>query len=455
MSSGTEEIYATDRSLANSTSLVFSDDATSDEETTHSYRQNKKRGIVLTPPDEKLNNCEKRLRLYLEQGKVEKAFNEVIKLVPLRRLVFGDRHWKYAEAFLKLAKSYLEYKQYLTQAVTKAERARDLMLSCNSPASNQKIPFTRCLVETYLVLGKSLGSSHKHKEAESALIKSWQALKSLEKQSSSIQIPTPSSVAVLLDLKFEIKYTLSCIYIATKNIDKAVASLNILVDELVKISDKDERLMKTYTQLMKAENARSKSTVNYELVIEFATKAHNISTSNHPLHSMEVASTAFALGRAYSSLDSEKTLSAAETYLKEAQDAYVSSCGDNHEKTLRVQDALNKIWMRNGREDDAIKALKASLPKKRETFGECSSQVAESLKLIGGIYLSKGDLTKAVYFLKQSLTIERELHGPQHSKTNATRKMLSQVENNPGFSKSSKAKLNERPKFTSTIKSSR
>lgn len=456
MSSDSEDDYATDRSLANSTSLVFSDDATSGEDGPHSHRRKKHAGShALAPPDEKLNMCEKQLNSCIEQGKSEKAFNLLIKLVPLRRLVFGDRHWKYAEAFTKLAKSYLDYKQYPTQAFTKAERAKDLILSCDSPASNQKIPFTRCLVETYLVLGKSLGSNHKYKEAESALMKSWQALKSLSKQMSSIQIPTATSAAALMDIKFEIKHALSSIYIATKDIDKAVSSLNFLVDELSKISDKDERLIQTYSQLGKAEKARPKSQVNHELVIEYALKAHNISTSNHPLHSVEVANTAFALGRAYSILDSEKTLNTGEIYLKEAKTAYVSSYGSKHEKTQQVQDALNKIWMRNGQEDDAMKALKGSLPVKRETFGECSSQVAESLKLIGGIYLSKGEIPKAVQFLKQSLTIEQELYGSQHSKTKATEKMLSQVEQIPGSNKSGKAKLNERPKFTSTIKSSR
>lgn len=459
-----EELYTTDRSLSKSMSLSFSDSTRTessddgyDNETrsSTSSRSKNSKSRALAPPEKKLETCERKLKSFHESRDTENAFSELIQLVPLRRLVFGERHWKYAEAHSKLAEGYLEYKQYKTQAVNHAEKAKTLILTCDSPGANEKSLFTKCVVELYLVLGKALTfQGQKYKDAENALTKSWQVMKNLDKQTSSIQIPSINAISVSIDLKYKIKCAFADVYIATKEIDKAISALNDLVELITKnSSENDERLVTIYSKMMKAERTRKKSQVNHEMIIEYALKAHDVSSACHALNSIEVADTAFALGKSYASIDSDKTLSAAETYFNEALKVYQTSCGAKNPKTLQVQDALAKIWMREGKDDEVIKALKSSLPKKCDAYGECSSQVAETHKLIAGIFLTKGDLSNAHKYLNQCLNVEQELYGLQHWKTNNTKKMIAQLEDNPKFTKSSKAKLAERPKFQSTIKS--
>ncbi|XP_039258223.2 tetratricopeptide repeat protein 23-like [Styela clava] len=413
----------------------------------------KKKKDELLPPEEKLRKCERRIKSYLDAQEQENAFEEILKLAPLVKLVYGEQDWRYADACNKLAKGYLDVRGLGLQAVKHAELAKCLILSCNTPqGTTEKNLFIKCIVEVYLCLGRALCQmGGKYKDAENSLLKSWQVLKSINKQSSTIQIPTSSANDD--DLKKQIKLALADVYIASKQADKAVSALNFAIKIISeKNSGKDEKLVPIYEKLVKAEKSRKKSEINYETVVEYRLKAHEISSDCHALNSTEVADTALFLGRAYADIDSIQAQKAAETYFNEAFSAYKSCLENNHPKTLKVEDELARVLMRTEREDEAVKALKKSIAVKAEVFGECSSQVANTNKLIGSVYLSQGDVLNAHKFLNKCLVIETELHGAQHWKTKATTNTISLVQQHPAFSKSKTAKLKERPNFSSTIK---
>ena len=52
---------------------------------------------------------------------------------------------------------------------------------------------------------------------------------------------------------------------------------------------------------------------------------------------------------------------------------------------------------------EGIDLLKTSLESKKEVYGDLSEEVADSWKLIGSTYLSKGDMEKALRALKKVL----------------------------------------------------
>lgn len=101
-----------------------------------------------------------------------------------------------------------------------------------------------------------------------------------------------------------------------------------------------------------------------------------------------------------------------------------------------------------------MKKLKESVAIKADVFGECSSQVASTHKLIGGVLLSQGDLGKAHARLQKCLDIEDQLYGARHYKSKSTRDTMALIEQNSSFAKNSDDKLKGRPKFMTTIKSS-
>lgn len=464
------DLYSTDGSLSKSTTLSLSEfsndhafsshdslaETGSDDTPSKGKRKRRKKKTELIPPEEKLFKCEKRVRQYIDMKDNENAFNETLKLAPLVRLVYSEQDWKYADACIKLSKAYLDFRKLGPQAVKHAELAKSLILSCNTPqGSAEKNSFIRCIVEVYLCLGRSLTLvGEKYKEAENALLKSWQVLKSIKQ--SSIEMPLPSVNKHTDVSKKEIKLALADLYIATKQIDKAVSSLTYVVNMITeKGSDKDENLIPLYGKLAKTEKMKKKSSINYDTIVEFRLKAHEISSNCHDPNSIEVADTALALGRAYANIDSEQTQNAAETYFIEAQSAYKNCLGDEDPKTLKVGDELARVWMRTDREEKALKALEKSINVKAEVLGECSGEVANTHKLIGGVYLSQGEVVKAHKYLSKCLVIETELYGSQHWKTNSTRDTITVVQKHPAFAKSKEAKLKERPNFTSTIKSKR
>uniref|UniRef100_A0AAQ4PP37 Tetratricopeptide repeat domain 23 n=1 Tax=Gasterosteus aculeatus aculeatus TaxID=481459 RepID=A0AAQ4PP37_GASAC len=71
-----------------------------------------------------------------------------------------------------------------------------------------------------------------------------------------------------------------------------------------------------------------------------------------------------------------------------------------------------------------VEIQKASLAKKRTTFGDLSAEVADTLLLIGSVEMSEGRLKPAHRTMSKCLEIQSLLYGPQHKKTKATQKAV-------------------------------
>lgn len=122
------------------------------------------------------------------------------------------------------------------------------------------------------------------------------------------------------------------------------------------------------------------------------------------------------------------------------------------------------IEQAQGRLDAAIEHLSkacvelqgASLPLKRETFGDLSPEVADTLQLMGGVEMSRGLVVEAHRSLRKCLQIQSILYGPKHKTTRATQNTVDMLAQAPEVAgrHGTDGKVKTRPPFCAVLSSS-
>lgn len=118
----------------------------------------------------------------------------------------------------------------------------------------------------------------------------------------------------------------------------------------------------------------------------------------------------------------------AEAPLTEALRIYTAIGGPEHKQALAMQEELIKLMIRIERYSDAVRLLKATLSLKCFTYGDRSSEVADTHQLLGNVRLIQGKLNIAIKHLKQARDIFSSRHGPAHIKTTRAAETLASIE---------------------------
>ncbi|KAL4216786.1 TeTratriCopeptide repeat [Mactra antiquata] len=71
---------------------------------------NGKRAVNMTPPDKLFEKANRMAKKFSASKKGDKAIQERVKALALARIVYGNAHWRLAEAHVNLAEDYLELK---------------------------------------------------------------------------------------------------------------------------------------------------------------------------------------------------------------------------------------------------------------------------------------------------------------------------------------------------------
>ncbi|CAB1323216.1 unnamed protein product [Coregonus sp. 'balchen'] len=178
--------------------------------------------------------------------------------------------------------------------------------------------------------------------------------------------------------------------------------------------------------------------------IEHLSKAHAIALSQSP-GGLDGAHIAHSLALAYSTVAEPHHNDSAAHYYEESLSTYRSSLGPQATVTLNLQDDYCRFLLLTGQQERCVEIQRESLALKRETFGDLSPEVADTLQLIGGVEMTQG----------QCLDIQSVLYGPQHKKTRATQKtvdMLAQAPEVAGRQRR-EGSLKTRPPFCAVLPS--
>ncbi|XP_069758337.1 tetratricopeptide repeat protein 23 [Narcine bancroftii] len=359
---------------------------------------------VTVLPEDKLAQAEQRAKMYCAIREEVPAVQELMRCVALARISFGDFHWRMARAHINLAEGYLELKGQTLQAKQHCNKAKDIMYAnTQHPESEEeRREILRCLITMFLTLGRALMGLENLKEAEQSLLKSEKVVHELR------QVEEETQETRQVDTK--INLSLGRLHMKERRWDKAVASYQKAL-WLVQLDEGEKSMVcvSIYQDLAAAELARS----GHDVSLQYLLQAHSIVLTNAP-SAEEEGKITLALAEAYTSADrAEDHADTAELYYKKSLQCYQATLGPEHPSSLSVLDSYSRFLIMNKNYLAASKLLQGSLPAKRSSFGDFSTEVEEAYRLLGGIELAQGHQKLAFRKFKKgkgnSLDLSRKL----------------------------------------------
>uniref|UniRef100_A0A4W2EBN5 Tetratricopeptide repeat domain 23 like n=1 Tax=Bos indicus x Bos taurus TaxID=30522 RepID=A0A4W2EBN5_BOBOX len=109
----------------------------------------------MSHPREKLAQSQKKIAQLIKGKKNIEANKELIRCVTLSRIIFGEEHWKCAQALATLAYGYLTLRGLPAQAKKHAESAKNVLLTWKGTTTSDKEE--KQILETLVMLYYTLG----------------------------------------------------------------------------------------------------------------------------------------------------------------------------------------------------------------------------------------------------------------------------------------------------------
>ena len=398
-------------------------------------------------PTHLLKVARREARELYKKGDLELAVKERVRCLAYTRLIYGDGHWKLAKAHGKLAEAYLKRKGYYQQALLHATHGRDELLQgeadeyrSNRLSHSNEVLGVMELV--YFVMGKAnlaLGEAKKAEQAfKKAEISSKERLKFLESGQIS-------------EMSVKIMGTLAQVYMKLKKFDQAVEYSEKALKQAKRIYGKtDKELIPLYQGLAKAYQVGDG---DKRKGVELFEKCHKLAEENYGEGSVELADVLFSTALACQNSDSEYRVNQTQGYFVKCLDIYHERYGADHKKTIKVQEELCRLHLRNGEQDEAAAIILKIIPSKMIVYGDPSTSLADAYQLLGTIRLTQGKTDKALKHLTKSQSMFACVLGSNHKKTTQVTETLELVKKTPaaGRCQSSSEKLRDRPKFNGTV----
>ncbi|XP_051784236.1 tetratricopeptide repeat protein 23-like isoform X1 [Erpetoichthys calabaricus] len=408
-----EDITDTDRSTVQSRSAR--------SESLVGAETKKQRGILSTPED-KLLTAQAQSEDLIANNKISKAMRELIRCVALSRLVYGDGHWRFAEAIAKLAFGYLLQGLHF-QAKQHAESARNIMLTgVHLPESQtEKGKVLEALLTTYYSLGTAYLLQKSVREAHQNLLKAENILDELQSLRGMQHLP-------IMITEKDVNLSLGRVAILQNKPASAITFFEKAATYVKACKGEDSlELIIIYQEMGKAEQMRAR----HEEAVEHLLQAYSITVANNTDDSEEAANAALLLAKSYAATKKLKYNEFAEKYFNESINKYQAAFGEENPEAFKPVDEFSNWLIQTGRSQESYDLLNSTLSFRIEAFGDYSESVAETYNVMASIVLTDGDMKKAYKLLSKCLEIQTILFGSQHRKTKQTQEMLDMLQKSP------------------------
>ncbi|XP_072272678.1 tetratricopeptide repeat protein 23-like [Pyxicephalus adspersus] len=367
-------------------------------------------------PMDKLTKAEMRVEQFIKDREFLTAHKELIRCVALCRIIYGDGHWRLAEAFANLAYGYLTYRGLPAQAKQHAESAKSILLRGVEIAksSEEKTGILGTLVTIYYTLGMVYLQQNNGREAYVSL----QKVEKITEDLSELQGKTPVTGKIS---EKDIALALGRACLIQNKFSSAINYFE-RAEELVVSCDGDSspELISIYRDMAKCEQKRKR----HDQAIQHLLQAHSICQSVYKPLSVEAAQTGLLLAKGYTASGSSDYSELAEKFFTESLSMYRVVLGPDDPETLIACVEFSKWLIQSGNTQEAYKLL-------HEAVGietEYNETVAEMLSIMGSICLADGKISKGYRLLKKCLEIQVAVYGSQHSKSRETQNLLSTLQ---------------------------
>ncbi|KAG7523028.1 tetratricopeptide repeat protein 23-like isoform X2 [Solea senegalensis] len=381
-----------------------------------------KRDFMMMAPEEKLKHFDSQAQVHEDNQEFNACIQDLVRCVALTRLVYGDGHLKRAQAHARLAKAYFQFKGWGLQAREHAASARELLPHCSSisSCSSEKQDVRACLLSINLTQGGAALLTTNLDEAESSFLEAEQVLKDLH-QHNAIDQEEETRTAL------EISSSLCRVYRRQNRHEEALRWCEKSL-HLLKECDKPEKTCTVYRDMAAIEQDKG----HLDQAIEHLSKAHAVAMS-HSLGELEAAQISHSLALVLSAAaeSHHNDVDSTGHYFEQSLSAYENSVGAQDPAFISAQDDFCRFLLLNGQQERCVEIQRSSLPLKRSTFGDLSTEVADTLQLIGSVEMTEGRMVQAHRTMTKCLEIQSWTYGPQHKRTKTTQKAVDMLARAP------------------------
>ncbi|XP_076973055.1 tetratricopeptide repeat protein 23-like isoform X2 [Tamandua tetradactyla] len=291
-------------------------------------------------PEEKLAHSQRKTAELIKEKMNTQANKELIRCVILSRIIFGEEHWKCAQALTNLAYGYLTLRGLPAQAKKHAESAKNTLLTWkgNMTSNKEKKEILGALIMLYYTLGVAWLLQNHGKEAYFNLQRAERSLKELKEFDKG-------SVYRLQVSEKDLTIALGRASLATHRLNLALAYFEKTIgDIIIAKGDKTSDLISLYEEIAQIEQLRR----NHDQAIQYLRKAHSICVSVFTEVSPKTAEISALLAKAYAMSGEAQHKDAVELYFIKSISAYHETLGPEDYETLTTIEEFSKWLIQNG-----------------------------------------------------------------------------------------------------------
>uniref|UniRef100_T1JHS7 THAP-type domain-containing protein n=1 Tax=Strigamia maritima TaxID=126957 RepID=T1JHS7_STRMM len=383
----------------------------------HESENNRELVEILPEPRVRLHQSQERARFLIRNGEKDAAVTEYIRCLALARIVYGEKHWCLAQAHMILAESYLDLKNLVYQALDHAETAKKIILLWKKPplAPQKRRKFLYVLVNIYLLLGRTRAALNEFGIADKHLDRA--------RKLSLIYIESVGDSRKAKTLRCKICTPIAKLLFDKQMYDEAIVEYKEALNLLEKLGRGNTIVMVSIRQYLgrcyQEMKEYSDAEEQFNLAINLSEKVLGFETGSEAF----IEST-LLLARNFSLMNTNSAKEVAENILRNVIVEISSAKTYHYDLDMRANDMLFSILIASGREREAKELLRRILPKKCELFGQASSEVILTLRLLGSLCLTLDEPETAAKYLRKSYDRELILYGGNHSRVKNTKLAL-------------------------------
>ncbi|KAF0041147.1 hypothetical protein F2P81_007045 [Scophthalmus maximus] len=140
------------------------------------------RGFMMMPPEEKLKHFDSRAQAHEDNREFDACIQDLVRCVALTRLVYGEGHLKLAQAHVRLAKAYFQFKVLEIEETSVQHYVRKYCVSTQLPSCIWSLVFDSQTIKSGTHIMKIVLKRKGKPPATFTVNKSYQQLRVFKRQ---------------------------------------------------------------------------------------------------------------------------------------------------------------------------------------------------------------------------------------------------------------------------------